>query len=114
MRETERKKDELVRRETEDGLRAFRERQRRGSVGEPERDEDAQDNEDWTAGRKRKRKEKEVVKGLVKRRTSDTKGEEDAEKKHDDLIEKKEKEAKPADTQKKGLSLVDYGSDDSD
>jgi hypothetical protein len=92
-----RKEEERVRRETEDGLRAFRERQRRSSVGE----EEAGDaNEDWGVGRKRKRRDKE--RGMVKRKVDgEEKGDDGGADSVPDVPDKVEKKS----------VLVDYGSD---
>lgn len=72
MRERQRRDEDAVRRQTEEGLRAFRERQRSSAAaaaGEAAWDEGA---EEWAApGRKRKRaaREREGIKG-VRRRVS--------------------------------------------
>ncbi|KAJ6445712.1 cytochrome b-c1 complex subunit 9, mitochondrial [Purpureocillium lavendulum] len=138
VRARQQREEEAVRRATEEGLRAFRERQKSGGGGGEEEAlaaaeglGDAGDEEEWgaTAGRKRKRaaRERDGLKG-VRRRTSDgaaavaerDKGGGDgggtdvkagagAQK----ADKKKDGEAakEPA---KKASALVDYGSDDSD
>lgn len=124
-----RKEEERVRRETEDGVKAFREQQRRMSGAEEGVDGGG---EDWGVGRKRKRREREKG-GVVRRkvdgdadekRDDDGKKSEDKEKKVEKIeekiveakgIEKEEgkQETLPVKTEKKS-ALVDYGSDSDD
>ncbi|OAA49442.1 NEFA-interacting nuclear protein NIP30 [Metarhizium rileyi] len=98
-----RKEEERVRRETEDGVRAFRELQRRSSGGEAVVEGDG---EDWGVGRKRKRKrrekEKEREKVVVKRKVDEGGKPEGAADTGKRLVNT---------AAKKSMSLVDYGSD---
>ncbi|POR35444.1 Uncharacterized protein TPAR_04364 [Tolypocladium paradoxum] len=99
VRERARREEERVRRETEDGLRAFRERQKGGGGGSdvvPEAGERLEE-EQWGAGRKRKRGGRE----------RDVKG---VRRKVGDAGEKPEQVAKRP-KEKKASVLVDYGSD---
>ncbi|PNY29323.1 Uncharacterized protein TCAP_00772 [Tolypocladium capitatum] len=121
VRERERREEERVRRETEDGLRAFRERQKGGGGsgsgsgseavlevgGRPEEEE-----EQWGVGRKRKRGGRERdVKG-VRRKVSDAVEVRDAG--HDDKEAKKPEQVAETPKEKKASVLVDYGSDSDD
>lgn len=133
VREKERAEEMRVRRETEEGLKAFRERQKTGDVASPEGEVGA---EEWGTGRKRKRAKGKEVKG-VRRRVSEAGQEDnkaDAEKKvecekkrqvskgveaekAERQTEKKVAEAEgtkpdPTKQQKKGVALVAYGSDE--
>lgn len=107
--------EERLRRETEEGLKVFRERQKGGEDAGELKTEETVESETWGVGRKRKRKEREGgFKGL-KRKVSEGEaevgGKTDVEEKKEDTkpAEKSEPEAK-----KPALGLVDYGSDDSD
>lgn len=96
-----RKEEERVRRETEDGVKSFRERQRRTS-GEGVVEEDKE--EDWGVGRKRKRRDKDKEKGVVKKKVDD--------RVHTVEIEKSPEKEEPAvKVPEKKSALVDYGSD---
>ncbi|KAH7022633.1 N-terminal domain of NEFA-interacting nuclear protein NIP30-domain-containing protein [Ilyonectria destructans] len=122
VRAAKRAEEDRVRRETEEGLKAFRERQKGGGEAPDAGGEDAAvegEGESWDVGKKRKRVKDREVKG-VRRRASN--GEADAEKKAakeppiktmESEVKKPEEAAKPP--EKKALGLVGYGSDsDSD
>ena len=145
--ESTRAEEERVKRETAEGLEQFRRQQeevdkhaRRGSEGAQFADEGSPAVEDeWVAGgRKRKRaKEKEVLKGVKIRRASTT---EHAVDPSTEASSSKSSSSKPAESMKSaasvqlltkptapasaektppapakaGLGLVDYGSDDDD
>lgn len=110
-----------MRRETEEGLKAFRERQKGGGDAPDAGGEDAGvegEGESWGVGKKRKRVKDREVKG-VRRRVSS--GEADAETKAakeppikaaESEVKKPEEAAKPP--EKKILGLVGYGSDSDD
>ncbi|KFA76767.1 hypothetical protein S40288_08669 [Stachybotrys chartarum IBT 40288] len=117
VRERRRKEEDEVRRQTEEGLKAFRERQQQSSGGGATATAAAREDEDteaWAAGRKRKRNKERDSKG-VKRKTSES--EESKVKELSsaavDQVPPNKAEASQEKT-KKGLRLVDYGSDDSD
>lgn len=133
VRAKQRAEEDAARREVEEGLRAFREQQKKdhgeaaaAAEGDLEGDVDDARGEHWDVGRKRKRgKEREGKgkgKGVVRRRTSGAgEGEEEevvvVKKGEDEEVKKKETEEtvgkKPP--EKKTLALVGYGSDsDSD
>lgn len=119
VRQRERKEDERVRRETEEGLRAFRERQKGGGDDGVE-DKGEGKGEAWGVGRKRKRAKDKEIKG-VRRRASDGEAKEDVPVKKTADVEKKSAAAEtkpkvlsPPPKEKKASALVDYGSDDSD
>ncbi|EFY89753.1 NEFA-interacting nuclear protein NIP30, putative [Metarhizium acridum CQMa 102] len=107
-----RKEEERVRRETEDGVRAYRDLQRRSSGGEAV-GEGHDEGDDWGVGRKRKRKRRDREKAVVKRKADG--GQRPAESPSRDVkpaggnveTDKKTPVEGPA---KKG-ALVDYGSD---
>ncbi|KAJ4309816.1 hypothetical protein N0V84_011295 [Fusarium piperis] len=123
IRANKRAEEDRVRRETEEGLKAFRERQK-GDPGERPQDEPAAEGEgeSWEVGRKRKRVKERDVKGLRRKVSAaaeeDDKGEE-LEKQRETEVKKQSEEAKAetkAETstkppEKKGLGLVGYGSD---
>ncbi|KFA64442.1 hypothetical protein S40285_01011 [Stachybotrys chlorohalonatus IBT 40285] len=117
VRERRRKEEDEVRRQTEEGLKAFRERQQQSSGGGATATAAAREDEDteaWAAGRKRKRNKERDIKG-VKRKSSEseeTKVKELSSAAVDQVLPSKA-EASQEKT-KKGLSLVDYGSDNSD
>ncbi|KND90144.1 hypothetical protein TOPH_05119 [Tolypocladium ophioglossoides CBS 100239] len=125
VRERERREEERVRRETEDGLRAFRERQKGGGGGSEavlEVGERLEVEEQWGVGRKRKRGGRERdVKG-VRRRVSDAggvkhAGDDDKEPRNAREVKKPEQVAetlKEEPKEKKVSVLVDYGSDSDD
>lgn len=124
VRASKRAEEERLRRETEEGLKVFREAQKSGSK---EEEEDAIEiGEDWEVGRKRKRaKEKDsLVKG-VRRRVSGSeevvKAKEIREGPKAPVVgdkrktEEEAKKAVPSAPAKPKLGgLVDYGSDDDD
>ncbi|KAF7535253.1 hypothetical protein G7Z17_g13239 [Cylindrodendrum hubeiense] len=121
VRAAKRAEEDRVRRETEEGLKAFRERQKGGSEAPAVVDADVGvegEGESWGVGKKRKRIKDREVKG-VRRRVSN--GEADAEKKvvKEQLTKpvasatkKPEETAKPP--EKKAFGLVAYGSDSDD
>jgi hypothetical protein len=141
VQQSKRAEEERVRRETEDGLKHFREAQRAeggktnasmGNVLPASVSKEEEDGEEWNIGRKRKRhKEREsgIVKG-VKRRTSDARSEHaeviaervDGQKSSitkepsssHTIQEAKKPAQSPTIAAKPKLGLVDYGSDDSD
>ncbi|KFH40874.1 hypothetical protein ACRE_084120 [Hapsidospora chrysogenum ATCC 11550] len=124
VREKKRKEEERVRRETEERLKAFRERQKSGDGDEVVGNE-GELVESWGVGRKRKRVNKEKgPKGFVKRRVSGAEGgKEGGGDKGDEgdkgdvantTAEKTKEVSSVLEQKKPGLSLVDYGSDDSD
>lgn len=121
VRAAKRAEEERVRRETEEGLKAFRQRQK-SDVGAGD-DQDAAEGESWGIGRKRKRAKEREVKGVVRRRVSgeqlgeskeEKKGEkEKEEEKKEERLDKKD-ETSVKKPEKKGLGLVAYGSDSDD
>ncbi|KAG6366690.1 hypothetical protein INS49_000869 [Diaporthe citri] len=141
VRERRRAEEERLRRETEEGLKGFRELQSKVSAageGEGPEGEGAAEGGGWSVGRKRKRRKDEpegVLKGL-KRRSSAAAAEVAEDGKADekgkngaagqvtsqegpaatdkDAKDTQEPEAKPAApaTAKPKAALVDYGSDD--
>ncbi|CCT62098.1 uncharacterized protein FFB20_14897 [Fusarium fujikuroi] len=122
IRANKRAEEERVRQETEEGLKAFRERQK-GDAAQGENAGVKEEGESWEIGRKRKRTKEKDVKGL-RRKVSvaeeketgkqDTKPVEGTS--HDTLDEKSrttsQSAAKPP--EKKGLVLVGYGSNSDD
>ncbi|GAO15917.1 uncharacterized protein UV8b_02426 [Ustilaginoidea virens] len=123
---SKRKEEERVRKETEDGLRAFREQQRRtgggggGGGGDGGEGGEEEPVEGWSLGRKRKRG-RERERGLVRRKTGDDEGRQDvrAAGGSEGGSEGGSKGRQPAlehgaskDTGKKAVGLVSYGSDD--
>ncbi|KAH7326579.1 N-terminal domain of NEFA-interacting nuclear protein NIP30-domain-containing protein [Stachybotrys elegans] len=122
IRERRRKEDAEVRRETEEGLKAFRERQQKTDGTTSETGPDQESEETWGAGRKRKRVKDREVKG-VRRRVSEAEESPAAEKKKAPEKEEEEGKKKKKDAPavvsvparaKKPMALVSYGSDDSD
>lgn len=124
VRAKERKEAEAVKRETEEGLKAFRERRKGGEVaavedGSGEKGEE-QRQEEWSVGRKRKRTKDKEVKGVVRRRVSGGEQDQAAGKVEGSkaLAEEASEERvtdKPVEQKKPALGgLVSYGSDDSD
>lgn len=111
-----------MRRETEEGLKAFRERQK-GDAGEGPQDEPAAEGEgeSWEVGRKRKRVKERDVKGLrrkVSAAEEDNKDEEPAKQRETEIKNQPEEaktetktETSTKPPEKKGLGLVGYGSD---
>lgn len=94
-----RQEEQRQKQEMEEGLKAFRDRQKGEEV--ERKDEDEGGNE-WSVGRKRKRgKERDVKVKRVDKETEEKTDEKKAE-------EKKEQVKKPA------MGLVDYGSDSDD
>lgn len=135
VRERRRAEEERLRRETEEGLKGFRELQSKVSTageGEgPESEGAVEGGGGWSVGRKRKRRKDEtegMLKGLKRRSSAaaaddkaDEKGREsatveataqegpaDAAK---DVTDAQESQAKPVAAKPK-MGLVDYGSDD--
>jgi hypothetical protein len=128
VRAKKRKEEELVRRETEEGLRAFRDRQKGGGAvgGEGAGEGEVKggvETEDWggAGARKRKRaKDREVKGAVVKRRVSEGEKVEDMDsetkknKKQEEAVADEKKKTEAATQTKPALGLADYGSDDSD
>ncbi|GKU01457.1 nefa-interacting nuclear protein nip30 [Fusarium langsethiae] len=121
VRAKKRAEEERVKRETEEGLKAFRERQKGDAVQDGP--DDAQEGgEPWEIGRKRKRNREKEVKGL-KRKVSaaEETGKQDLEPAKT-TEQDGDKEVKPKSTpqavskppEKKSLGLVSYGSDSDD
>ncbi|RGP59786.1 nefa-interacting nuclear nip30 [Fusarium longipes] len=120
IRANKRAEEERVKRETEEGLKIFRERQKGDHVHD-ERAETQEGGESWEIGRKRKRNKEKEVKGL-KRKVSAA--EETGKQDLEPAVTKKQtgKEEKPKVSsqaaskppEKKGLGLVSYGSDSDD
>ncbi|KAM0343352.1 hypothetical protein ACHAPU_008673 [Fusarium lateritium] len=120
IRANKRAEEERVKRETEEGLKAFRERQKGGTAQEGTAD--AQEvGESWDIGRKRKRNKEKDAKGF-RRKVDDT---EEVGKQNGKPVENSSRQveeeqpkvatqptAKPP--EKKGLALVGYGSDSGD
>lgn len=137
VRERRRAEEERVRRETEEGLRGFRELQSKvvstAAAGEGEapegKGEGAAEGGSWSVGRKRKRRKDEpdgVLKGLKRRSSAAADGVEGAKAREEgkdvasaevgaqdahDTQEPGPKPAPPAAAKPKAV-LVDYGSDD--
>lgn len=138
VRERRKADEERLRRETEEGLKGFRELQSKISSGEGAGDEGAVEGGGWSVGRKRKRRKDEpegLLKGLKKRSSTAADGVEDGkaeEKSRDgaagdethqkgsvaaaakdaqDTQKSEAKSAAPAAAKPK-IGLVDYGSDD--
>lgn len=103
-----RQEEQRQKQEMEEGLKAFRDRQR----GEEVERKDEDEGNEWTVGRKRKRgKERDVKVKRVEKETEEVKDEKTDDKKEEikeKAEEKKEQLKKPA------LGLVDYGSDSDD
>jgi hypothetical protein len=127
VRAKKRKEEELVRRETEEGLRAFRDRQKGAGAAEGEGEGEGEGDvkigveaEDWggAGARKRKRaKDREVKGAVIKRRASDgekVKSTDSETKKQDEAVADEKKMAAPVTQTRPALGLADYGSDDSD
>lgn len=116
VRAKKKREEEKLRKETEEGLKAFRERQKDGEDEAGAEKKGTVEEESWGVGRKRKRnKEKEGgVKGL-RRKVSEGNEEGDGKKTGEEVKEEKKgvEEAKTT-SKKPALGLVDYGSDDSD
>ncbi|KAG9255139.1 N-terminal domain of NEFA-interacting nuclear protein NIP30-domain-containing protein [Emericellopsis atlantica] len=124
VREKKRQEEERLRKETEEGLKRFREQQK-GGGDDGDAAKQAEENEAWAVGvRKRKRKEKEGGLGVKKKLASDVK-KNDREKKKEEESEdgaraSEDKTSAPeaeaiAQNKKPSLSgLVSYDSDDSD
>ncbi|CEI64956.1 hypothetical protein FVEN_g3452 [Fusarium venenatum] len=121
VRAKKRAEEERVKRETEEGLKAFRERQKGDTAHDGPAD--AQEGvESWDIGRKRKRNKEKEVKGLRRKVSAvEETGKEDLEP-EETTEQDGEKEVKPKATtqtaskppEKKGLGLVSYGSDSDD
>ena len=118
-----------MRRETEEGLKAFRNRQKDGPEGGGELGEGPGTTETWGVGRKRKRVKDKDIKGVVKRRVSEdeakSKPPENKALEKDGATQNKRAAAEAEGASEKpevdktgekkpSLGLVDYGSDDSD
>ena len=124
VREKKKREEEALRKETEEGLRAFRERQKDGGDrGESQdKSKDEADEVTWGPGRKRKRsKDKEgAVKGLKRKTSQSTDGHSnayrgDGEEAQSQAEPPTSEDAKVAPAKKPAIGgLVAYGSDDSD
>ena len=124
VRASKKAEDERLRRETEEGLKAFRQAQKGGPKGDEDEHDAIEIGEDWGVGRKRKRaKEKDIVKGVRRRvsgaeETGKTKGDEEEHAvpagNENGKEETKVKESPVALAKPKLGGLVDYGSDDDD
>lgn len=120
VREKKRQEEERLRRETEEGLKRFREQQKGGGDGDATKE--AEEHEAWTVGgRKRKRKEKEGGLGVKKKIVSDVKKDDGKKKVSDDGARPSEEKTSAPEAEaivqnkKPSLSgLVSYDSDDSD
>jgi hypothetical protein len=117
VRAKKRAEEDAARREVEQGLKAFREQQKKdsGDAAAPAGDADEGGGEHWEVGRKRKRVKDREVKGVVRRRMSGGELEADGKKVEETEVKKpvETKSARPP--EKKSLGLVGYGSDsDSD
>ncbi|KAJ4272210.1 hypothetical protein NW762_000921 [Fusarium torreyae] len=122
IRANKRAEEERVKRETEEGLKAFRERQK-GDAGLEEPADVQEEGESWGVGRKRKRNKERDVKG-PRRKVSGAEetGKQDEEAAAAEETRPRTEEEKPRVTaqpatkppEKKGLALVGYGSDSDD
>lgn len=110
-----------MKQETEEGLKAFRERQKGDTVQDGPADTQ-EGGETWEIGRKRKRNKEKEVKGL-RRKVSTTEETDKQDLKPPEITEQDgEKEVKPKTAtqtaskppEKKALGLVSYGSDSDD
>lgn len=99
-----RREEQRLKKEMEEGLKAFRDRQKGEEVEKKEREEE--EGNEWSVGRKRKRVKERDVK--VKR----VEKEEVKEDKKDEVEEKAEVEKE--EVKKPALALVDFGSDSDD
>jgi len=121
VRASKRAEEERIRRETQEGLRAFRQAQQR-IMAESTKSGDVKEHDGWEmVGRKRKR-EKERMKGVVRRKTENSESgggkstEETAKVKgyegqqHDETEGMAKTSPTSAPTKAK-MALVDYGSD---
>lgn len=105
-----RQEEQRQKQEMEEGLKAFRDRQKGEEV--ERKDEDEGGNE-WSVGRKRKRgKERDVKVKRVEKETEEKNNEKKDEKK-EDVVEEKVEEKKEQ-VKKPAFGLVDYGSDSDD
>ncbi|VUC20570.1 unnamed protein product [Clonostachys rosea] len=125
VRQKKRKEEEAVKRETEEGLKAFRAAQKgsgSAGAGTEKVEEPVVETESWGVGRKRKRLKEREVKGL-KKKVSEIEGKkgespDGSDQKH--VVDSKQKEDEkpsakaqslPAKQEKPSLGLVGYGSD---
>lgn len=110
-----RKEEERVRRETEDGVRAFRELQRRRGSGGEAVGEGHDEGEDWGVGRKRKRRDRDRdrEKAVVKRRADGAQRLAESQSRDGKPAGNAEADEKTASVERpeKKSALVDYGSD---
>ncbi|KAK7409200.1 hypothetical protein QQX98_008633 [Neonectria punicea] len=111
VRAAKRAEEDRVRRETEEGLKAFRERQKGG--GGPEREGEGEGGESWGVGKKRKRVKDREVKG-VRRRVSSGEADSVVKEQQTKKGEGKDAEERAKPPEKKALGLVAYGSDSDD
>ncbi|KAF4340052.1 nefa-interacting nuclear nip30 [Fusarium beomiforme] len=114
VRANKRAEEERVKQETEEGLKAFRERQK-GDIGQGETTDVEEQSESWEIGRKRKRTKEKEARGLRRKAgdvgqtaKQDTKPLEDSSC---DMPDGKPKATAAKPPEKKRLGLVSYGSD---
>jgi hypothetical protein len=120
IRANKRAEEERVKRETEEGLKAFRERQK-GDTGQGETAGVKEEGESWEIGRKRKRTKEKDVKGLRRKVSAaeetgkqDTKPVEGPSRDTSDGKSKTTTQSAAKPPEKRGLVLVGYGSDSDD
>ncbi|CAH0001138.1 unnamed protein product [Clonostachys byssicola] len=127
VRQKKRKEEEAVKRETEEGLKAFRAAQKgpgaSAGAGTEKMEEPVMETESWGVGRKRKRLKEREVKGLKKKVSGGVEGKKEqgqdgSDQKH--VVDSKQKEDEkpsikpqslPEKQEKPSLGLVGYGSD---
>ncbi|KAJ4008146.1 hypothetical protein NW752_010026 [Fusarium irregulare] len=121
IRANKRAEEERVKRETEEGLKAFRQQQKGDTVQDQSADVQ-EGGESWEIGRKRKRNKEKEVKGLRRKvsaaEETSKKDEESAETIGQDAGKREKPKVAPQTAakppEKKGLALVSYGSDSDD
>lgn len=120
IRANKRAEEERVKRETEEGLKAFRERQK-GDTVQDEATDAQEGDESWEIGRKRKRNKEKNGKGFRRKVGSVEETDKKDGKPVEDISQKVEEDKPQVATQpaakppeKKGLALVGYGSDSDD
>lgn len=120
IRANKRAEEERVKRETEEGLKAFRERQK-GDTAQDEPADAQEGGESWEIGRKRKRNKEKDAKGFRRKVGSREETDKKDGKPVEDISRKVEEDKPQVATQpavkppeKKGLALVSYGSDSED
>ncbi|KAF9775908.1 hypothetical protein IL306_005960 [Fusarium sp. DS 682] len=117
IRANKRAEEERVKRETEEGLKAFRERQK-GGTGQIETNDVKEEGELWEIGRKRKRTKEKDVKGLRRKvgagEETDKQDMKPVEDSSRDTQDGKPNTTAAKPPGKKRLGLVSYGSDSDD